>query len=391
VSFCNTIQGAPALALVDVELSRAQVLRVPAEIAIGKAAGLAFSARHLFVVTSRKDGSARPSIQPPNTSVLFVFDRERLGLLSTYATAGVLDGHTLQVVQDGSQAAGETLLDVVSTGTNQIVRLTLRGAGVVQERVIWSPAEIQTGADTHHLNSLATWRGRRLLSGFGAKSAGTWSSAREGFIEDVDTGERLLTGIHQPHSLLDVDGELAYCQSGTFTVHKMQSGVSQQVPGYPRGLTRVGEHMFVGTSRARRVSKSSGLLTNRSEPGAATGWCTVARLSVETLEMDRVLDLDHMGFEIYDLIAVTETDLWPVISDTEWRDGWIAELVANFEQRDATIAWLHTQVAERDRQIETLHREVAQRDQTVEWLHREVADRDRLVEELRPPPTRNAT
>ena len=154
-------------------------------------------------------------------------------------------------------------------------------------------------------------------------------------------------------------------------------------PDTRAGIARVGDHLFVGTSRGRQVSKSTGRLTNRADPGTPAGKCTVVCLTADTLEIRRVVDLDHLAIEIYDLLPVSETDGWPVLTDTEWRDELITSLTASFETRDATIAWLHTEVSDRDATVAWLHREVAERDRSVASLHQEVASRDRQIEALR--------
>ncbi len=371
ITFCNTPGWAPALALYDVETGGISVLRTPPELAARKAAGVAVGERHLYVISSRTEVDRTSSVEPPNPSTLFIFNRSDLSLLAMHVCALVYDGHSMVVHNQG--------LDVVSTGSDEIVRLTIRGSTVEAEDVIWRADPNGKRADIHHINALGTWRGHRIASGFGRKSAIPWSSAASGFIVSTTTGERLVDGIRQPHSLLDVDGALIYCESARKAIHIFGTGKTQTLPGYTRGLARVGNSLFAATSRGRRVSKSSGLLTNRADPGTSDGRCTLTRLDAHTLEIQGIVELDSFGAEVYDLVPVTGVSGWPVLTELEWRDGYIAGLSAGYEERDATIAWLHTEVAARDDTIQWLHWEVAERDRKIVWLHREVADRDRRL------------
>jgi hypothetical protein len=262
------------------------------------------------------------------------------------------------------------------------VRLTLRGAHIVREDVLWRPDPAGPRSDVHHLNALGSWRGRLVCSGFGKKVDPLWSSAANGFIVDIETGERLASGIGHPHTLIDVGSTLAYCESSTSTIRLLDTGAMQQVPGYARGLCVIGDRLFAGTSRGRRTSNRSDTLTNRGDPGKPAGCCSLVELRLETLDIHRVIDLDLLGWEIYDLQPVSGITGWPIADDLHWRDSCIHGVRADFEARDQTVSWLHSEVAIRDSEVTRLHREVAERDRTIEYLHREVADRDRTVEHL---------
>jgi hypothetical protein len=375
ISFCNTTPGAPSLALFEIATGTIKIPSVPSLLAIQKPAGIALSNRFLFVLTTRVDPFSRPSIDPPNPSGLFVFDRRSLTLLASHVCASIFDAHTAIVE--------ENALVVVSTGSDEIVRVHLRGPNVIGEEVVWRADAHTARGDLHHLNAICQWRGDLVVSGFGRKTGPTWSTASNGFITAIRNGERLASGLKHPHSLVDVDGALVYCQSSTSTLHLHGTDRVQQMPGYARGIARAGDSLFVGTSRGRQISKSTGHLTNRGDPGATAGRCAIVRLSATTFEIEEAVQLERFGVEIYDLLPVSGIDGWPLQGETEWRDNLIAGLWSGFEERDAQVAWLHTQVSERDATVEWLHWEIAERDRSVKWLHQEVAERDRLVEELR--------
>jgi hypothetical protein len=388
VSLCNQSTGAPSLAIVDIKSGDVQVLRLPVALAAEDARGIALSDRYVFVTTGRPRSKGRASRDSTGRSHLFVLGRHDLALVSSHVCEHIVDAHSLR--------AGDDHVEIVSTGSDEVMRLRLSGPHVIAEEVVWRPDPEGPRADIHHLNGICSWRGDVVVSGFGRKTDRLWSSAADGFIACLGSGERLATGIGQPHSVVDLDGTLAYCESSTGTIRLLGRKEIGRVPGYARGICRVGDRLFVGTSKGRHVSKSSGVLTNRADPGTPAGHCSLVRLRIDTLTTERVIDLDLLSWEIYDLLAVSGVENWPVVDEIKWRDSFIVGVRADYEERDQALSWLHTEagardlevtrlheeVAERDRIVESLHREVAERDRIVEWLHREVAQRDRIVESL---------
>lgn len=168
------------------------------------------------------------------------------------------------------------------------------------------------------------------------------------------------------------------------TLRVLGSGRLQRLPGHARGLCRMGNHLFVATSKDRRISKSTGALTMTGDSGGPLeGRCSITRLTADSLAVEEVFDLDVYGWEVYDLLPVHGVSEWPVAAEIAWRERAVRGLRENFGERDATITWLHVEVAERDRTITWLHDEVAKRDQTVTWVHDEVAKRDETMANLR--------
>ena len=374
ISFCNTLTGAPALVLFDIARARADVLRVPMLVsAHGGGTGIAITDTLVIVATQ----GTQPAVDKASDSArrgpsgLLIFRRTDLSLISHYTCSSVFDAHSLRVSQDG--------LDVVSTGTDEVVRLRLDGTRVVSEVVLWRVEADAPRADHHHLNGMCEWGDDVVISGFGQKAGLLWASAADGFIRRLSNGQRVATGIRHPHSPVDVGETIAYCESGSSTVHLMGTGRRREVPGYPRGMCRVGDWLYVGTSKGRRSSKSTGVLSNRADPGIPSGQCSLIRIRVDDFAIDQTISLELFGWEIYELQPVSDVGQWPIASPTEWRDSLILSLQGQHDEREATVAWLHTEVAQRDALVTALHEEVARRDGTISELHAAVAERDRLI------------
>jgi hypothetical protein len=371
ISFCNTIAGAPALALLDLVSSTVAVVDVPEALSTERATGLAVSPEFVFVLTSSASAEPGLPISGRRPSGLWLFDRHDLSLIARHALTEVYDAHSMIVGPDG--------LDVVSTGTDEVIRIRLRGADVNGEDVVWRPDPEGPRTDVHHLNGICRWNDRVIVSGFGKKAGALWDSAAAGFVAAVPSGETI-AGARHPHSVMPLDDTLAYCDSATAQLRVLGSSRAVALPGYARGLCRVGATVFVATSRGRKTSKSTGLLTTRADPGAVAGRCAIVCCALDTMSIERVIDVEPLGLEIYDLVPVDGVERWPTVSPTAWRDRLLRGLFAGLDEQEATIAWLHTEVASRDTSVEWLHAEVARRDRMIEQLQRDIADRDRAIE-----------
>jgi Domain of unknown function (DUF4915) len=304
VSLCNiSVPGLPALGLLDTATSAFRILQLPRDLPPNRLSqragihGLAVSTRYVYAVL-QKD---------PSPSELLVLARKDLRLLNRYVFQAS-NVHSLCV-------SGE-VLNIVSTGTDEVIELRMRGSEVISETVFWRPDPEAPRADIHHLNAICAWRGDLLVSGFGKKPGQDWSLTRDGFIVNVTRGEKFASGIYHPHSLMTIGDAITYCESGNRTVRVIGRGQTQRLPGYTRGLCLAGQKLFVGTSVGRRVSKSTGMLYNpQHSSGAPAGRCTICRLSASTLEIEDIVDLSDYGYEIYDLLTVEGTSGWPFVQD----------------------------------------------------------------------------
>jgi len=129
VTFQGIIDGfeRPRLGLLDISTSTFRVVRhppdiIPAEEGLG---GAALSERYLFVASPR---FSMRSVEPIPKSDLLIFDRRDLKLVNQYRCRSVSDAHSIVFRDDH--------LLVASTGTDELIELTLCGPDVVDERTI---------------------------------------------------------------------------------------------------------------------------------------------------------------------------------------------------------------------------------------------------------------
>ena len=90
-------------------------------------------------------------------------------------------------------------------------------------------------------NTPAGWRGKMLKSGV---------------LIDVESGEKILTGLGVPHSPRLYDGKLFMLLSSTgeLVLVDKDNGkyeVINKLPGFVRGMDRIGDYLFIATSKLR--------------------------------------------------------------------------------------------------------------------------------------------
>ncbi|MGZ6792931.1 MAG: DUF4915 domain-containing protein [Mycobacteriales bacterium] len=231
------------------------------------------------------------------------FRADTLEMVGDHELPGVRDAHSLCATPDG--------MAVVSTGTDEVVGFAWDGRRLTPTGPLWAASE--AGVDTHHLNSVGWWRGALVCSGFGPKADQTWASASEGYVVDVSTGRRLVEGLYHPHSVTELDGRLAVCDSSTGralllpapgaedVMHAADGSVLGHVDAYVRGLAVDSSGtMYLGTSMGRRRSKSTGVVLNPADEGTPLGAAGVWRLADGALT--QLCSLEAVASEVYDLL-----------------------------------------------------------------------------------------
>jgi hypothetical protein len=231
-------------------------------------------------------------------TILSVLDRRTCAVLDVGHPENVKDVHSVAVVD------GATYL--VSTGTDEVRRLP-RGRTGGPTEAVWQATT--AGADTHHLNSILPVDGRLLCSGFGPKAGQRWSTAIDGYVVDLNSGEIAWRGIEHPHSLTAGHDDLYIVESRRAQVRSLLRSDAFPVEGYARGLALAADGTGVaGVSRGRRVSRSLGTVENPADEGEFTGKASLVwfkRTPGEPgFEHVKELDLSSYGTEVYDVAVL---------------------------------------------------------------------------------------
>ncbi|MEO5905830.1 MAG: DUF4915 domain-containing protein, partial [Saprospiraceae bacterium] len=326
--------GFPVLGVLDSENLQISILDLPLEIPRTGTLGLAQSSRFIYVgLQYAFDGRTSYRLPPEiglefnaqgilaslNPCSLLVFDKKNFELLHQHYFKIVEDVHSFLL------SADEQTLYVVSTGTDEVIRLELKDEYVINESVFWRPDPDGERLDHHHLNSICQWNGDIIISGFGRKLVpDDWNTALNGFVYNITQHRSIYEGLIQPHSLIVIDQRLAVCESRQKKVMFIDHGPQIDLGGYSRGICHLNKKLIVGISARRVKSKSTGKL-NKNKEVDQTG-CTVCKLSLDPFIVEKVISLNHCANEIYEMLAVDHIEEWPLIPARDYRmyfqDAW---------------------------------------------------------------------
>lgn len=128
---------------------------------------------------------------------------------------------------------------------------------------VWQPPFITklVPEDRCHLNGLAVVDGEpRYATAIGATDTREgWRGDKEkgGVLLDIPSGETIVQGLPMPHTPRVYDGQLYVLLSATgelaaVDVERGQYEVVRKIDGFVRGMTLVGEHLFIASSRVRK-------------------------------------------------------------------------------------------------------------------------------------------
>lgn len=282
VSFCNrTDATGRVLAAID---SGGEVRRWfdLAAHAPASACGIAYSGDTLYCACSDAGGS-----------YIAVFDASAT-LRDYVSLSNVGDIHS--ICTDG------TSLFAASTGTDEIVRLPLSNLSAPGE-VLWRASSL--GRDENHVNCVAFVQGRLLCGGFGPKNGPAWADAYDGFIYDLNAATFLARGLFHPHTLIEHEGQMYFCESAEGSMRTLQSAL-RYVVGYSRGLAFEARTFYLGVSCGRRSNARARYVFNPADPGARYGNCAIYVGALENPAQARTIDLSFAGEEIYDVCALPE-------------------------------------------------------------------------------------
>lgn len=288
-SLCNTFNLKPSgLVLISDDLSSWHYVKPPVDLKSAGVMGLSSDGKWIAYAEQ--------------ASFLVVVDRHDFSLRSKQACAIATDVHSVLI-------DGERIL-LVGTSTNVISEMPFNNGILGEEKLFWNKKGWVPAGDHEHLNSICRYKDRILVSGFGKKKDSLWSSAKNGFVIDTESGAALSESIYHPHSLSVFGSTLWVCESSRGRVVDLVGHRAAELNGYTRGLCEGPAGIYVGVSRARTVSKSTGVILNPADPGEIQGTGGIHLLDRSSLGKVKFLDLGEV--EIYDLLWVGNESLsWP--------------------------------------------------------------------------------
>lgn len=223
--------------------------------------------------------------------------------------------------------------------------------------------------DSAHLNSIAIYQGRLIASVFGSFTRNREykdGTSGLGKIFDVRTGETLIDGLSQPHSLTVVDDFLYFCSSQEKKLHVYDGERiinTVLLPGYARGIA-VGENcIYVGISLSRNIENEQHELAS----GA---------ISILDKKSMRCIGIKTLPFrEVYDIRIITRH----------------ADLLSLVATQELQINELNQTIVAHEEHINELSQIIAVREGHINELNRAIVAREGQIEEIRNSTSWNLT
>lgn len=342
---------------------------------------------------------AKLLVSCPNEGGLFYLDGHRAIKLDSLDTTGlgqsgkrmlrglqpdrvhVMDGAVDDHGSDGLLVPDvhDVMLDggvqyLVGTLGNEVLELDRNGDEL---RRFTFPGE----PDSWHLNCLVRFGGRVLFSAFGdyrEHRAYKLEPIGSGFVQDLHTGERLIDGLSQPHSLVKVGKRLLLANSYEGELHEYDEAFrlvrKRELGGYARGILVDGDTIYVGLSCSR--NRDEGVKHATLLALDAGSWEESGRLSLPTSEIYDVLK--PKAADLPAILAMNASLASRVLSDRSLeRERSLSEDISRLQERandlEAQLKERIEQLQARDASADDLRRQLDEvrdelRQREVQWL-----------------------
>lgn len=247
---------------------------------------------------------------------------------------------------------------LVGTTGNEIIKLDRNGTEIRRWVLPGEP-------DSHHINCLGTWGGRIVFSAFGdfTETRGyKEKSSGAGYVQDLLTGERLIAGLSQPHSLIAERDNLLVANSEAMELREYsldgQLLRHKKLDGYTRGICVEGEYVYIGLSRSRNLEDLS-MDNARLVALHRDSWEVAGELSLPVNEIYSIVSLDDAP----DMTAALATiaNHASTVLDRRLAER-ISPLTKRIEELNQTVAMLEHAVHKKDHENFQLNQIIKQRD-----------------------------
>lgn len=195
---------------------------------------------------------------------------------------------------------------VVGTQNNEIIEADERGVAIRS----WV---FDGEDDSCHINCLGVWNDRIVFSAFGEfKNTREYknNTAGTGYVQDLVSGKRLVTGLSQPHSLIAFGDNLLLTNSEEMEVREYSPSGDmirvRKLEGYTRGICVSRDVIYVGLSGSRNVihgdSTTATLVALDSET-----WDEIGRLPLPVNEIYSIIYIADVH-ELLNIVATVAAD-----------------------------------------------------------------------------------
>lgn len=273
--------------------------------------------------------------------------------VDTPGTEGVLVPDIHDILLDGG------VQYVVGTQGNEVLELDRDGGEL---RRFTFPGE----PDSWHINCLVRFGKRVLFSAFGdyrEHRAYKLEPIGSGFVQDLHTGERLITGLSQPHSLAQFGKRLLLANSYEGELHEYDEAFrlvrKRELGGYARGILADRDTIYIGLSCSR--NREGGVDRATLLALDAGSWGESGRLALP-------------ASEIYDVLKPKAADLPAILAMNASLASRV--LLARNAERERSLSEDAARLHEQTRDME------ARLNEQVERLRADDAEMDGLRRQL---------
>jgi len=275
----------------------------------------------------------------------------------------------------------EQFVYLVGTSNNEIIKLSHSG----EELQRWVFADEK---DSYHINCLTTWNSEVVFSAFGEfreHRGYKGSTEKAGFVQELRTGRRLITGLSQPHSLVPVGQSLylANSESKELLEYGPSGSLNRAIAldGYTRGICVAKNIAYVGLSRSRNI-QSPGVDTATVVALDNASWRELGRFSLPVNEIYAIQELTSDDDAINALANIASKASFKLESIVTERDKQISILVQSLTQSDERIQILSESIVKRDDKISSLMRSVRECEVKIANLTQALAEREERIQSI---------
>lgn len=250
-------------------------------------------------------------------------------LLKVLLLDNIIDLHSFTIMNDK--------LYCVSTGTNQVIEITLTNDFDISDTKPFYSYGNNNKKDIYHLNSISAYNDCLYITMFGKKNNNSWKNSENGQLIKISDKKIVKNSLQHPHTVYSIDTSLSYCESKT---GKFYLGETEfDLLNYTRGICFSNDFIFVGSSGKRIKSRSEGTInTNEaSNPEETKSYISIINRSSKKIESK--IFLNDFGTEIYELLYLDNGFKIPEwIKINSWKDLSITHLREKIMKQQEFIA-----------------------------------------------------
>lgn len=321
----------------------------------------------LFYLNGRQaiklDGLDTTGIDQTDGRVLRGLQPDRIYVLDNPACAHEMREISVPDIHD--VLLGDDVHYAVGTQGNEVVKLDRDGNEL--QRFAF-PGE----SDSWHVNCLVRLGERVLFSAFGDYREHRAYKAEpigSGFVQDLYTGERLIAGLSQPHSMVKVGFNLLLANSYEGEIHEYDAAFQllrkRNLGGYTRGILVDGDRIYVGLSASRNRDDEVACATLLALD--ASSWNELGRLPLPVNE-------------VYGILKPKVKDLPTVLAANASLASHV--LASRCEERERSLNEAALRLKDQEREHQALEHRVSEHQTVLEDLAKQLQDKSTFADEL---------